>query len=217
MRFGRWIVAAGMLAVMPAMAQAPPVRTLECREVRDAWIWSHPRAAAVNFGVPSEGNGGLHNVIRAEVWKWGRSESDTIRALLAFDLGELPEGAIVLSARLKLSFYANDGFTPHLGDNALVISRVTAPWREDAVTWSNQPPATEHNAVRVGPSSDPRQDYPDIDLRNIVQEWAYFPGSNHGVMLRLEREREFNGVTFASGDHSSAALRPLLVITYYRP
>lgn len=181
----------------------------------DAWIWSFDPAKSINFGSRNESNYGMHNVLRAEVWKWGGKEQpDTIRGLIKFDLSDIPQKASIIEARLSLYFYANPGFTPQLGDNELLIQRITEDWDEDDVNWLNQPLSTEHNQIKVEKSSKQEQDYLNIDIRNLVQEMVYFPEKNYGFLLRLEREKEFNGLTFASSDHNDSSKHPKLYIKY---
>ena len=184
-------------------------------EGKDAWVWSFEPAREINFGVENDSNLGLHNVLRAEVWKWGgKEESDTIRGLLSFDLSAIPSNASVVEAKLSLYFYSNPGYTPQLGNNEFLIQRIIEDWSEEKVTWENQPSTTAHNQITVPASNTIDQDYIGLDVRNLVQELVYFPQKNHGFMLRLKSEVEFNGVTFASSEHTDSSKRPRLYIKY---
>lgn len=182
---------------------------------KDAWVWSFEPAREVNFGEKSDNNYGLSNVIRAEVWKWGgKKEPDTIRGFLEFDLSDISQKTSVFEAKLSLYFYANEGFTPQLGDNELVIQRVATPWDETEINWNNQPKGIEHNQIILPASVNTEQNYIDIDVRNLVQEMVYFPENNYGFLLKLKNEVEFNGLTFASSEHENEQLRPKLYIKY---
>ncbi len=181
----------------------------------DAWVWSFDPAREVNLGEKNESNGGLNNVLRAEVWKWGgKSESDTIRGLIKFDLSEIPKKSSVIEAKLSLYYFANEGFTPQLGNNEVLIRRVSEAWDESKVNWVNQPAATEHNQILVPATTSQNQDYIDIDVRNLVQEMVYFPENNFGFLLKLKSEVEFNGVSFASSENEDKTKHPKLVIKY---
>lgn len=206
------------LSTMPAMAQHTLDLQPDSTAGIDAWIWSFGPARSINFGVYNAQNRGFHNVLRAEVWKWGGlATPDTIRALLRFDLSSIPQNAIVLDAKLSLFYYANPGFTPQIGDNAMLIQPITAPWSEADVTWANQPTADSTRALRIPASTAPDQDYIDLDVRNLVQEMVYFPDANYGFMLRLVHEHPYHGLTFASSDHPDVAQHPRLVIRYRSP
>ena len=209
------IIFAILVLVTETYAQKELTLQPDSEKGKDAWIWSFERFKEIGFGSESEQNYGLNNVIRAEVWKWSRKETpDTIRGLLQFNLSEIPNTASILEAKLSLYFYANEGFTPQLGDNELLIQRITENWEEDKVNWVNQPSATEHNQIELPKSENVSQDYLNIDVRNIVQEMVYFPEKNNGFLIKLKKEQEFNGLTFASSDFPDEKKRPLLYIKY---
>ena len=182
---------------------------------KDAWVWSGERTKDANFGIEQSYNQGLHNVIRAEVWKWfGQSESDTIRSFIHFDLSGIPDNSIVIEATLSLYYYANPGFTPQLGENSFEITLVREAWEEDIITWTNQPKVKDDFKVRVDKSSELDQSYLNIDIRNLIQEIVYVPSENNGMRLALVQELPYNGLTFASSDHADAGLRPKLSVRY---
>ena len=182
---------------------------------KDAWVWSFDPAREVNFGEKSESNYGLSNVLRAEVWKWGGKEvPDTIRGFLEFDLSEISKKTSVFEAKLSLYYYSNEGFTPQLGNNELIIQRVAKEWNETDINWVNQPDGIERNQIILPASVNTEQNYIDIDVRNLVQEMVYFPENNYGFLLKLKNEIEFNGLTFASSEHENEKLRPKLYIKY---
>lgn len=202
----------------PAFAQTTLTLQPDSTEGKDAWVWSFQPARGINLGVANGQNQGLHNVLRAEVWKWGGlATPDTIRGLLQFDLSSIPKSAIVLEAKLSLFFYANPGFTPQIGENTMAIHPITEAWHEGEVTWLNQPAFDAHRPLIIPASTAPEQDYLDLDVRNLVQEMIYFPDANHGFMLRLRDERPYHGVTFASSDHTDSSKHPKLVIVYRAP
>ncbi len=181
----------------------------------DAWIWSFEPAREINFGSWNGINYNLHNVIRAEVWKWsGKETPDTIRGLLKFDLSDIPRSASIFEAKLSLYFFANEGFTPQLGNNEISIQRLVEGWSEDSVTWNNQPETSDRNKIVLEKSTSMDQDYLEIDIRNLVQEMVYFPEKNFGVMIKLLNEIEYSGVTFASSNHKDKAKHPKLLVKF---
>jgi hypothetical protein len=142
------------------------------------------------------------------------------RSLLRFDLSSIPQGATVISARLSL-FFAYDAPDeefhsnfPCNGTNAVVLQRITKPWSEDLVTWKTQPNTTTLHQVVVPGSHTPTQDYPNIDVRRMVQDWVNAPNKNFGFMMKLKAEKKFKKLLFASSDHPNPELRPLIRIVY---
>lgn len=185
------------------------------KEGKDAWVWSGERTKEANFGIEQPYNQGLHNVIRAEVWKWfGEAESDTIRSFLQFDLSKIPKSATVIEAKLTLKYFANTGFTPQLGENQLKIEMVSEDWDETEINWLNQPSVRTDFSLLLEKSTVMDQDYIDIDIRSMVQEMVYLPDQNYGMRLALFNEQPYNGLTFASSDHANSEIRPMLTVKY---
>lgn len=184
-------------------------------EGKDAWFWSYPQYRDDNWGVPRPGNFGTHNVFRAEAWIWFNSgRTDTLRGTIEFDLSQLPEGAILDSAKLNLFYYSNPGYTKQEGENACYIERVIQPWEESVVTWNNQPATTEVDRIMLPPSESATSDY-SIDVTNFTQFFIENPDSNFGLMFKMVEEMEYRGLTFASSDHKDETLWPELVLYYH--
>jgi hypothetical protein len=138
------------------------------------------------------------------------------RALIDFDLSALPENAEIVDA--KLSFYfinLEPTYFGHTGDNEAYLQLVTDPWEEDYVTWNEQPLTTEEDQVYLPPSTDPYQDYTDINVTTVITKLFTEPDSYHGLMLKLINEYPYNCLLFASSDYSDTIeMRPKLEITY---
>ena len=200
---------------LPLIAQDGTLLTLQPDSIsgNDAWIFSVEGARDVNFGVWNVQNQGLHNVVRAEAWRW-TDRPDTIRGLINFDLSELPKGAEILDARLSLYFFANANFTKQVGENTMVIRRIISSWKETEVTWNNQPSTTNENEVQVPPSTSETQDYVDLDVTKLVVDMVKDSDNSFGFMLAMDEEVVFKGLTFASSDHSDAEKHPKLEIRY---
>ena len=200
---------------LPSIAQDGKLLTLQPDSTsgNDAWIFSVEGARDVNFGVWNVQNQGLHNVVRAETWRWA-DRPDTIRGLINFDLSELPKEAEILDARLSLYFFANTNFTKQVGENAMVIRRIISSWKEAEVTWNNQPLTTNENKVQVARSTSETQDYVDLDVTKLVVDMVKDPDNSFGFMLAMDEEVVFKGLTFASSDHPDAEKHPKLEIRY---
>lgn len=140
------------------------------------------------------------------------------RAFLMFDYSSIPENAIITNAKLSLYYNPTDpieSFDVHTGVNDIYIQRVISEWDEHSLLWANQPGITMENQVELPPSSNPRQDYLDIDVTNLVIDMLDTSNGNYGFMLRMKDELNFyKSVLFTSSDHIETALRPKLEISY---
>ncbi len=146
-----------------------------------------------------------------------------VRSLLHFDLSSIPQGAQIISARLSLYFaydkedeltHFNGQNYCHTGSNAAVLQRIIEPWEEFKVTWKNQPKTTSYHQVVLPGSAYPTQDYPNINVRKLVQDMVNDPGKSFGFMLKLKKEKKYKKLLFASSDNRNDALWPRLQIRY---
>jgi PKD repeat protein len=159
-------------------------------------------------------NWGHTEKFKSMVWDVG-GEIVICRGLIYFDLSAIPANAMILDARLDLHFASYEPvFTPHTGQNASYLQRVTAPWVEEEVNWATQPGTTSEGQVILEQSTNPEQDYTDIDLTALIQIIAADPQNNFGMMFRLVNEYPDNCLMFASGDCQDVNLRPRLRIIY---
>ena len=143
------------------------------------------------------------------------------RELIQFDLSFLPQEAMVLNAQLYLYYCPNSStgawHSNMSGFNNLWIRRVTSEWDELSVTWNSEPSTTTQNQVEVPPTKCPTQNYPHIDVTNLINDMLGDSTENHGMMLKLQDEMYYRRMIFASGDHSNPLLHPKLVISYDEP
>jgi len=125
------------------------------------------------------------------------------------------DSVFIIEARLSL-YFANNEATPqtHYGDNEALLQRVIEPWDEHNVTWYNQPQATQENQVSIPASTDPEQDYTDIDVTALIQIMCAEPENSHGLLFRLETEEMYRRMMFASGDYEIPELWPRLFVIY---
>ncbi len=162
------------------------------------------------------GNFGNYTELDAIAWTSGGNPSN-LRGLLRFDLSSIPANAIITSA--KISLYAvttaplnGNLVDPMFGDNAAYLQRVTANWSPATVTWNNQPAATAVNQVTLATSTSTTQNYTNVDVTALVQDMQ--TNGNFGFLLRSINETPFRSMTFASSNHSNAAIRPKLEVCY---
>jgi len=140
------------------------------------------------------------------------------RALFEFDLSEIPDGSEILMAYLSL-WYAEGSDSVHsvaTGPNTAFLQRITTSWNETTVTWSNQPSSVITNRVVINSSSEPEEDYPEIDATLLVQDMINNRENSFGFLLLLETEEGIRGLYFASSDHPDPELRPRLHVRYLR-
>ena len=108
----------------------------------------------------------------------------------------------------------NPGHSTLSGPNAALLRRVTSPWSESQVTWVNQPGTDSIGQISLAPSTSATEDYLNIDVTNMIQDFVNDPSSNYGMMLQQESEIAYRSLVFASSDHPIDSLRPRLEITY---
>ncbi|MCC7233373.1 MAG: DNRLRE domain-containing protein [Bacteroidia bacterium] len=165
-------------------------------------------------------NFGTKQDFSAFSWTNGGHSSDS-RSILEFDLSQIPFGATILTAKLSLYYNPNSAEGGHvsfpISTNACYLQRVTSAWNESTVTWNTQPTTTTLHQVTIPASTSSTQNYPNINVRQLVQDMVNNPGSSFGFMLRLKHETCYNKMILTSTDHPNAALRPKLVVTYSVP
>lgn len=145
-----------------------------------------------------------------------------VRAFFKFDLSSIPTNAIISSA--KVSLYANstnvtssNGYPgqPTYGcNNASYLQRITSPWSALSVNWNNQPQATSVDEAFLSQSTNYVEDYTDIDITNIAQDWIQNPGNNYGLRLKMLTNNYYNSMIFCSSNHPDSTKRPKLEICY---
>lgn len=140
--------------------------------------------------------------------QWGNGSNgvnDKLRALLKFDLGLVPNDAIINSATLYL-FNNSNGITRQTN-----IHRVTDAW-DNNTTWNLQP--SYDPTIKSSFSSYPASQTVSIDIKNLVQEWVN-GAKNFGLMLK-DFDESVAGTTRSA--HSSEALyKPHIIIDYTIP
>ena len=142
------------------------------------------------------------------------------RSALRFALSPIPPGSFVLSATLSASF-----------DGICLAPRTTSrrcPARSYTVDvhpiystdWFHE------REVDIGPMVTTASFWAGTpqrlswDVTDQVIEWVEYGAANNGVLLKLadaEEEYGVSGPKLPSAEHSTAALRPALEVTYVSP
>jgi len=144
----------------------------------------------------------------------------TVRSLISFDLGLIPKGFTVLTAKLSLYANPNSPDGPHsslTGLNKTVIRRITSDWEELVVTWDTQPTTTTLHQIFLPATVNDHQNFLDIDVTQLINDIISQPNAGYGLMLRLVDEEYYRMVMFASSDHLNPNLHPKLVIKARNP
>ncbi len=178
-------------------------------------------SASMNFGNSY--------TVRSQDWTnfTNGCSRETARSLLKFDeLSTIPQGAVIISAELKL--YGEPTDTPYGGNsffpgtdwntpNPSHILRVTSDWDEQTVTWNTQPTTTTVNQIAI-PQTTSQFNWNFTDssdsLVAMIQDMVSNPETNFGFMLKLDTEAYYRKVAFVSSDNPESALHPELTVTY---
>ncbi|MGG3322357.1 DNRLRE domain-containing protein, partial [Brevibacillus centrosporus] len=130
------------------------------------------------------------------------------RALVFFDLGLIPNDAIINSA--SLSLYKQTG----VNSRKINMHKITSNWDANT-TWDTTPsfdPAVAGTATPVANAAF------SIDVKAVVQEWVSGQSANNGIILKQEDEATLNTlVNLSSFENGTVANRPQLTIDYTIP
>lgn len=140
------------------------------------------------------------------------------RSLINFDLGLIPENALIKNAFLNLSGNPTPEHSPGhstlSGTNKSVIKRVISRWDEYTTTWNTQPITTDQNQVYLEESTSADQDYYNIDVTELVLDAINDPQNSFGFMLKLLHEEYYRSLNFASSNTSDTNLIPELIVCF---
>ena len=157
----------------------------------------------------------VNDLLKAMTWTF-QGDPGTLRGLLQFDLSSVPAGSTIDSAFLSL--YSPNAPTTefHSGDNAAYLRRITSGWDKATITWNNQPLATNIHQVTLPRSSADFQDYPHIDVTNLIRDMVNDPVNSFGFMFMQQDESPLHRMSFASSTYVDSTKHPELII-YYTP
>jgi hypothetical protein len=175
---------------------------------KDAIIFSREDAKPKNYG----GN----RTLEAITWTWdndGLGEGST-RSLIEFNLGKIPKGVKIDSAKLTLNAAPSfrGGHDNSSNSNASSLIKINQNWAEYGVTWNNQPTLAVGTVVAVPKSTSPTQNYTlnvSADVKNM-----YSTGVNNGWMLKMNLEKTYAGLFFHSKESLTQDLAPKLDVYY---
>ena len=143
----------------------------------------------------------------------------TIRELLKFDWGAIPQNATIVSATLSLYSYPAPTLNGNLTDanfgtnNSFTVQRVTSDWSVPTITWFNQPAGASANQIVIPHTASSVLDL-NIDVTNLVSTMVS-TNTNYGFLLKLQNEVIYTSRIFVSSSSTAhPTKRPKLVIVY---
>ena len=115
---------------------------------------------------------------------------NSTRIFAGFDLGSIPDTAVILSADLSLYYYDNESTSK---SGAVGVYRVTGSWDETTITWNTMPStqSTSLNTITVPASAT--GDFLTWSISSLVQGWVDGSMTNYGLMLRDTNETSLEG------------------------
>ena len=144
------------------------------------------------------------------------------RSLIAFDMGSLPESAIIQKVILHLTFdlpipfdsiYMRPDPSTGAAIYGAVLQQIIEPWDEHSITWNTQPKTTEFNQVFIYPFIR-NSNMIEVDVTGLFVNPDASMLPNYGMLFRLWPKDEFPGFRFASSDYAEPSMRPKLSIFY---
>jgi len=136
------------------------------------------------------------------------------RGVVRFDLSDIPQGAVVTSARLYL-------YTRNLSSEQITyLYRITHEWSEDSATWNvpwANPGGDFDESIAYG-FFVPYQTncYISLDLTALVQMWVDGQSPNYGILLYSVGK--YHTVEYASKeDQTRPVTSPLLDVIFVHP
>lgn len=153
-------------------------------------------------------------------YTWTHSGFPSVsRFAIGFDLSAIPFNVVIDSAYLGLFHAAWDnvdltGHSTLSGSNATVIQRITSSWNEN-VTWATMPTTTTKNQVELPETTSPHEDFPSIDVTNLVSDQLATLDPEVGFLCKLQDETAYRAVIVASSDNVNAVKRPRLTVCYH--
>ncbi len=134
----------------------------------------------------------------------GASDISEYRTLVAFDLRDIPRGAVVTHATMSL--------VRRTGGRAnMTVHRITDTWNEHETTWSSFGNAYDSNGeatIQLGETSE--EGRISFDMTKLVQSWISGEYANDGVLVK-----DSEGYSaFAMSESYAAKDHPQLEVCY---
>jgi hypothetical protein len=168
-----------------------------------------------NYLIPDS----MSTDLGASQWTCGGAPCES-RALIKFDLSSFAQNAVLQSATLSLfanpaQLTGNPAAGPtHGTNNTSELLKIISPWSLSTVNWNNQPNVSNSDIVTLPQSVTSYDDYLNIDVTTIAQDWINNPGNNYGWMLKTQTSNYYNSMIFGSSNFPDTAKRPVLTLCF---
>lgn len=169
-------------------------------------------------------NAAVPSLIVAE-WTWSAigCGQGSVRGVYRFDLNVPALPNELYDNRATLLLYYPDGnsfqhqFFATPPGNDVQIQRITSPWLENTITWSNQPPFTGANSAVLPSTTNPSTQDFQIDLSPMVLDWICRGIPNYGINLKqLNEGTTLRNINITTREWPNPADRPKLQLEYAR-
>ncbi len=163
--------------------------------------------------VPDNNYGELKDI---HLYAWTQGGIINVnRVVIDFDLSSIPSEATIDSANLSLYFNTTSAYgDQHEGENSFIIQRIISEWEESTITWNSQPLTSTANQVSVNSATLPTQDFPEMDITALIQDYSNDRENSYGVLLRLVDEEPYRRLLFSSSENQNEDIRPKLDVYY---
>jgi hypothetical protein len=131
------------------------------------------------------------------------------RTLIQWDLSQIPAGATIVSAEMRLwceAFYGTQSGAP-------VCYLIEEPWDESTVTFNTQPAWSA--AVTATGSWPVADEWHVVDVTGFVQAWCSGAEENYGIYCHSASTTGTCVPGFYSSNWADESLRPSLVVVYW--
>lgn len=136
----------------------------------------------------------------------GSGDPNNQRALLKFDLSDLPEGVVIDSAELSWTYRS----VSIPSGRYIYVHRITSDWTDDWATWTNM-----HENFDPTPITSFGSGVTAVDITSLVSDWYSGDTNNYGVTIKSEEAGVHYGITIWSSEYGTSSARPKLTITYH--
>ena len=138
------------------------------------------------------------------------------RALIKFDLSNIPVNAIVTEATLKLfpKSFNNQA------NKSIILGRVYGSnWQESGLNWNNQPSIKSTDSIVSSLSQININQPQEFDVWRHVQQMVYYPNLNEGWKIKFQNESGNSGynLTYHSSESTNSNYHPVLEVKYVMP
>jgi hypothetical protein len=100
------------------------------------------------------------------------------------------------------------------GDNKCYVERVTSPWQETTLTYTNRPSSTTENRSILVSSTSQWNYNATVDVTSMASYFIVHSAKNYGFYVHQVTQTPYRSLVFGSPEQADRNLRPKLVITY---